>query len=72
MVQDYFNQVKEDEVYGTPNAPKDGQLLKFIINNDEEQTISPLTTLVECISALYKGTHSLGLFANQIELGKQM
>ncbi|KAJ1592364.1 hypothetical protein NDA15_000713 [Ustilago hordei] len=47
MVQDHFNQVMEDEVYGMPNAPKDGQLLKFIINDDEEQTISPLTILVE-------------------------
>ncbi|KAJ1587607.1 hypothetical protein NDA12_004019 [Ustilago hordei] len=68
MVQDHFNQVMEDEVYGMPNAPKDGQLLKYIIDNDEEQMISPLTILVKCISALYKGTHSLGLFANQIEL----
>ncbi|KAJ1026056.1 hypothetical protein NDA18_003716 [Ustilago nuda] len=72
MVQDHFNQVMEDEVYGTPNAPKDGQLLKFIIDDDEEQMISPLTILVECISALYKGTHGLGPFTNRIELGKQM
>ena len=54
----------EDEVYSMPNALKDSQLLKFIINNDEEQTISPLTILVKCISALYKGTHSLGPFTN--------
>ncbi|KAJ1031074.1 hypothetical protein NDA18_002293 [Ustilago nuda] len=72
MVQDHFNQVMEDEVYGTPNALKDGQLLKYIIDDDEEQTISPLTILVKCVSALYKGTHGLGLFANRIELGKQM
>ncbi|KAJ1037387.1 hypothetical protein NDA10_004779 [Ustilago hordei] len=72
MVQDHFNQVMEDEVYGMPNTPKDGQLLKYIIDDDEEQTISPLTILVECVSALYKGTHGLGPFANQIELGKQM
>ncbi|KAJ1582333.1 hypothetical protein NDA11_000744 [Ustilago hordei] len=72
MVQDHFNQVMEDEVYGMPNTPKDGQLLKYIIDDDEEQTISPLTILVKCVSALYKGTHGLGPFANQIELGKQM
>ncbi|SAM82282.1 uncharacterized protein UBRO_20995 [Ustilago bromivora] len=48
MVQDHFNHVMEDEVYGMPNAPKDGQLLKFIVNNDKEQTISPLSILVEC------------------------
>ncbi|SAM64022.1 uncharacterized protein UBRO_20433 [Ustilago bromivora] len=28
--------------------------------------------MVECISGLYKATHGLGPFANQIELGKQM
>ncbi|SAM86307.1 uncharacterized protein UBRO_20340 [Ustilago bromivora] len=47
MVQDHFNHVMEDEVYGMPNAPKDGQLLEFIVNDDGEQTISPLTILAE-------------------------
>ncbi|KAJ1604056.1 hypothetical protein NDA14_006757 [Ustilago hordei] len=68
MVQDHFNHVMEDEVYGTPNAPKDSQLLEFIVDNDGEQTISPLTILAKCVSALYQGTHSLGLFTNRIEL----
>ncbi|KAJ1580871.1 hypothetical protein NDA14_007905 [Ustilago hordei] len=72
MVQDHFNQVMEDEIYGTPKAPKDSKLLKFTINEDEEQMITPLSILVKCISRLYKAMHSLGPFANRIELGRQM
>lgn len=72
MVQDHFNQVMEDEVYGTPNTPKSGKLLKFDDNADEEQIITPLSIMVKCVSVLYKGTYGLGPFANRIELGKQM
>ncbi|KAJ1590833.1 hypothetical protein NDA11_003158 [Ustilago hordei] len=47
MVQDHFNHVMENKVYGMPNALKASQLLEFIIDNDGEQTISPLTILAE-------------------------
>ncbi|SAM85548.1 uncharacterized protein UBRO_20008 [Ustilago bromivora] len=72
MVQDHFNQVMEDEVYGTPNTLKGGKLLKFNDNDDEEQIITPLSIMVKCVSVLYKGTYGLGPFANQIKLGRQM
>ncbi|CCF51355.1 uncharacterized protein UHOR_14891 [Ustilago hordei] len=36
-----------EEVYGTPNAPKDGQLLKFAINDDKEQIIPPISIMIK-------------------------
>ncbi|SYW81876.1 uncharacterized protein UHO2_00380 [Ustilago hordei] len=72
IVQGCFHRVINNETYGTPNTPKDGQLLKFTIMDDEEQIITPLSIMVECVSALYKAMHGLSLFANQIELGKHM
>ncbi|CCF51913.1 hypothetical protein NDA11_004542 [Ustilago hordei] len=62
----------EEETYGTPNAPKDGQLLKFTFNDDKEQIISHLSIMIECVSVLYQGMHDLGPFTNCSKLGKQM
>ncbi|SYW74105.1 uncharacterized protein UHO2_00970 [Ustilago hordei] len=62
----------EEETYGTPNAPKDSQLLKFTFNDDKEQIISHLSIMIECVSILYQGMHDLGPFANFSKLGKQM
>ncbi|CCF49761.1 uncharacterized protein UHO2_05835 [Ustilago hordei] len=71
ILQNRFNQEIANETYGTPTAPKDGTLLKYTMGEgDEEQTISPLSILIECVSSLYKAMHNLGPFASQIELGK--
>ncbi|SAM62468.1 uncharacterized protein UBRO_20146 [Ustilago bromivora] len=71
MVQDHFNQVMEDKVYSTPNALKSGKLLKFNDNDDEEQIITPLSIMVECVSVLYKGIKQMrtrvNLFITNIE-----
>ncbi|CCF48193.1 uncharacterized protein UHOR_13022 [Ustilago hordei] len=60
------------EVYGTPNTPKEGSLLKFAITGDNKQVISPLSIMIECVSELYYGMHDLGPFPSQIKLGKAM
>ncbi|CCF48398.1 hypothetical protein NDA11_003866 [Ustilago hordei] len=53
--------------------PKDGQLLKYAKEEgDEEQTISPMSIMIECIGNLYKAMHNLGPFASRIELGRAM
>ena len=73
ILQNQFNQEIASETYGTPTAPKDGQLLKYAMEEgDEEQTISPLSIMVKCIGNLYKAMHNLGPFASQIELGRAM
>ncbi|SYW86252.1 uncharacterized protein UBRO2_05972 [Ustilago bromivora] len=73
ILQNRFNRDMASETYGTPTTPKDGQLLKYTMEEgDEEQTISPLSIMVECIGNLYKAMHNLGLFANRIELGRAM
>ncbi|KAJ1028166.1 hypothetical protein NDA13_003612 [Ustilago tritici] len=59
ILQNQFNQVMEDKLYGTPNTPKDGQLLKFVVNDDKEQIITPLSIMIEC-GTLYHTMHNLG------------
>ncbi|SYW81819.1 uncharacterized protein UHO2_00324 [Ustilago hordei] len=73
ILQNRFNREIVNETYGTPTAPKDGTLLKYAMGEgNEEQTISPLSILIECVSSLYKAMHNLGPFASRIELGKGM
>ena len=73
ILQNWFNREIASETYSTPTAPKDGQLLKYIMEEgNKEQTISPLSIMVKCIGNLYKAMHNLGLFASQIELGRAM
>ena len=72
ILQAQFNQVMEDKVYGVPNAPKDSQLLKFALNDDKEQIITPLSIMIKCVSILYQAMYNLGPFASCTELGKQM
>ncbi|UTT91014.1 hypothetical protein NDA17_001991 [Ustilago hordei] len=38
-----------DEVYGTPIAPKEGNLLEFAITGDNKQVISPLSIMIEAM-----------------------
>lgn len=65
IVQNQFNQIMINEVYGTPSAPKTGHLLKYAMdNNDEEQIISPLSIMIECVGTLYKAMYNLGPFTN--------
>ncbi|SPC61128.1 uncharacterized protein UHOD_11244 [Ustilago sp. UG-2017b] len=73
ILQNHFNQEIANETYGTPTAPKDGHLLKYAMEEgDEEQIVSPMSIMVECIGNLYKAMHNLGPFASQIELGRAM
>ena len=73
ILQNRFNREIANETYGTPTAPKDGTLLKYAMEEgDEEQTISPLSILIKCVSSLYKAMHNLGPFTSQMELGKGM
>ncbi|SPC63776.1 uncharacterized protein UHOD_11330 [Ustilago sp. UG-2017b] len=39
---------------------------------DKEQTISPMSIMIECIGNLYKAMHNLGPFASRIKLGRAM
>ena len=72
ILQNRFNWMITDEVYGTPDAPKEGNLLEFAITGDSKQVITPLSIMIECVSELYYGMHDLSLFPNRIELGRQM
>lgn len=72
ILQNCFNRMMVNEVYGTPNAQKEGELLDFAVTGDRKQVISPLSIMIECVSELYHGMHDLGLFASQVELGRQM
>ncbi|KAJ1582625.1 hypothetical protein NDA11_007816 [Ustilago hordei] len=73
ILQNHCNQEIANETYGTPMDPKDGQLHKYTMEEgDEEQTISPMSIMIKCISNLYKAMHNLGPFASQIELGRVM
>ncbi|SAM83649.1 uncharacterized protein UBRO_20093 [Ustilago bromivora] len=72
ILQNQLNRVMEDKVYGTPNTPKDIQLLKFAVNDDKEQIITPLSIMIKCVSTLYQAMHDLGLFTSCTELSKQM
>ncbi|SPC63947.1 uncharacterized protein UHOD_11380 [Ustilago sp. UG-2017b] len=61
ILQNWFNREIASETYSTPTAPKDGQLLKYIMEEgNKEQTISPLSIMVKCIGNLYKAMHNLG------------
>ena len=65
IVQNQFNQIMINEVYGTPSAPKTGHLLKYAMDdNYEEQIISPLSIMIECVGTLYKAMYNLGPFTN--------
>ncbi|CCF52186.1 uncharacterized protein UHO2_06777 [Ustilago hordei] len=73
IVQNCFNWVMTNEVYGMPNAPKTSRLLKYVMDDDDkEQVVSPLSIMIECIGILYKAMHNLGPFANQTKLGRAM
>ncbi|SPC66775.1 uncharacterized protein UHOD_11426 [Ustilago sp. UG-2017b] len=61
ILQNRFNREIASETYGTPTAPKDGPLLKYTMEEgNEEQTISPLSIMIKCIDNLYKAMHNLG------------
>ncbi|SOV04270.1 uncharacterized protein UDID_17047 [Ustilago sp. UG-2017a] len=48
ILQNRFNREIASETYGTPTAPKDGPLLKYTMEEgDEEQTISPLSIMIK-------------------------
>ncbi|KAJ1037253.1 hypothetical protein NDA10_004869 [Ustilago hordei] len=73
IVQNHFNWVMINQVYGVPSAPKTGHLLKYVMDDDDkEQAVSPLSIMIKCIAILYKAMHNLGPFANRTELGRAM